>query len=154
MKVNDLLELVPQIVSVNIDIRNNGRYNYKYVMGEHIQLHDGYTVAGTYKHYELESDERLDFNNVQFPATFWAIDPRKAERKVLELEITDLRIWQPSKGYLYGKPKGWQPLEAIITCDVGDEEFNGKCTKSATAPKVDIYKDQMSINDFLEGVEG
>ena len=153
MKVKDFLDLVPQIVSVKIEIRNNGRYNYMYVMGEYIQLYDGYIMPGTYKHYELEKGERLDFNNVQFPATFWAIDPRKAERKVLELEITDLRIWRPSKSWLYGKPVGWEPIEAIITCDIGDEEFNGVCKKSTlTTHKADIHKDQMSINDFIEGV--
>ena len=152
MRIRELLELAPQIVSVKIDIRNNGRYNYKYVMGEHIKLHDGYTVAGTYKHYELEKDERLDFNDrsEQFPATFWAIDPRKSERKILELEITDLRLWRPSMSWLYGKPAGWEPIDAVITCDIGDEEWNGICKKSAVRNIPDIEKDQMNLSEFME----
>ncbi len=154
MTIKELLDIAPQIVSIDLDIRNNGRYNYKYVVGEHIQLHDGYIKANSYRHYELEKGEQLNFDKVQFPATFWAIDPRKLDHKVLDLVITDMRLWRPSKSWLYGKPKGWESVEAVITCDIGDKEFNGVCTKKIEQPKsmeIDIDRDQMSITDFIGG---
>ena len=148
---------MPQLVVMEVTIRNNGRYNYRYVMGKHIKLYSGYTKTGYYSHYPLEDNERIDFikNSETFPATFWATDPRKAEKKLLNLEVTDIRINRAENDYLYRKDYdiGWELMQAYITCDIGNESFNGKCTKiyEEKPPQADIEKDQMSIEDFLEG---
>ena len=146
MTVKDLLDVAPQIVVVEVTIRNNGRYCYRWEYGKHIQLPSGYTIKGYYTHYELEEGERMDFPQNQFPATFVAEDARELDKEVLELEITDIRLTHPFRPWLYKyvhDEVGWDAVEAVITCDIGNREYK-KPHKTA-----DIIKDQMSIDDYL-----
>lgn len=147
MSIKELLDLFVQIVAVDIDIRNNGRYNYKYVVGKHIQVYDGYKAL--YKGYALEEGERIDYNSKSesFPASFIAIDPRELDKDLLNYKATDVKITSPYYSHLYGEPHGWRPLRAYITCDIGDGEIKTK----AYTPKVDIDKAQLTLEDFLEG---
>lgn len=147
MSIKELLEVFIQVVEIDIDIRNNGRYNYKYVVGKHISVYDGY--KSLYKGYSLEDGERIDYTSPaeQFPASFIAIDPRELDKDLLSYKITDLKITSPFHSHLYGEPSGWRPLKAYITCDIGDGELKTK----AYTPKVDIDKAQLTIEDFIGG---
>ena len=147
MSIKEFLELFIQIVEIDVDIRNNGRYNYKYVVGKHIEVYDGYKAP--YKGYSLEDGERIDYNSPaeQFPASFIAIDPRELDKELLSYNITDIKVTKSFYSFLYGNPSGWSPLKAYITCDIGDGELKTK----AYTPKVDIDKAQLTLEDFLEG---
>ena len=47
MTVGELLELIPQIAVIDVSIRNNGRYCYRWVVGKYIQIHSGYSGEKT-----------------------------------------------------------------------------------------------------------
>ena len=143
MTVGELLAVSPRIVQVDIEVRANGdgQFIYKYAIAPYIQIYSGYPSAK----YNLDPKERLDFKKNTFPATFWAIDPRKA-KEVLDLEIKRVTYSTAFHSYLYENsdvnnytcatikayPKGWvKPIELDIKADL---------------------KNQMSIFDFKEGV--
>lgn len=107
MTVGELLEVIPQVAVIDVSIRKNGRYCYRWVVGKYIQIHSGYSGEKTPggeripRNYALEDGERLDFPDNQFPATFWAIYPTEIGKDVKELEVEDIRITHPFKSYLY-----------------------------------------------------
>lgn len=152
MNIKDLLDIAPQIVQLDVTIRNNGRYNYKFVLGEHIFVYAGYSKPDICRLYRPEKGEKLVFDKNQLPATFWAVNPRQV-KEILDLEITDIRLTRPEKSYLYEK-EGWEPVLAYFTCDIGDKEFNGKCVRKLSEYKKipDIEKDQMNLSEFMEGI--
>jgi hypothetical protein len=160
MTVRELLNLAPQVLEADITVRNNGLYNYRFILGENIRLYDGYTSKGKDRHGHLIKGELIEFNtpDIRLPATFYAIDPRKIDKKVLELSVTDLRLMRVDESYLYSEQRkgiGWEPVKAYITCDIGNEPFNGVCRRvkeEAKKEKTEITG-QMDINDFLGGKE-
>ena len=147
MKIRELLEISPQIISIRITIRNNGLYNYEYHIGEKVRLTSSY---GSHRMLDKGEIIRFNRNNWAMPATFWAIDPRKIDNDLLELTITNLRLWNAPS---YTDAGGWSAVEALITCDIGNKEFFGLCTRVVEdeKPKIDLERDQMSLEDFLEG---
>lgn len=156
MTVGELLETIPQIAVMEVTIRKNGRYCYRWVVGKYIQIHSGYSGEKTPggeripRNYALEDGERLDFPNNQFPATFWAIYPTEIGKDVKELEVEDIRITHPFRSWLYKyvhEGIGWDAIQLYITCDIGDREYK----KPRKEP--DVEKDQMSLFDYEGGAE-
>lgn len=156
MTVGELLELIPQIAVIDVSIRNNGRYCYRWVVGKYIQIHSGYSGEKTPggeripSNYALEDGERLDFPNNYFPATFWAIYPTEIGKDVKELEVEDIRITHPFRSWLYKyvhEGIGWDAIQLYITCDIGNREYK----KPRKEP--DVEKDQMSLFDYEGGAE-
>jgi hypothetical protein len=147
MTVKDLMDVTPQIVVIDVTIRKNGRYVYRWKAGKHIQLGAGYTSEHP-RNYELEDGERLDFPKNQLPATYWAIYPSEIGQDVKDLEITDMRLMPPFRSWIYNKETqkaiGWNALEAYITCDIGDRDYK----KPRKEPN--IVTDQMNIFDYGE----
>lgn len=156
MTVGELLETIPQIAVIDVSIRNNGRFCYRWVVGKYIQIHSGYSGEKTpggetiTRNYALEDGERLDFPNNYFPATFWAIYPTEIGKDVKELEVEDIRITHPFRSWLYKyvhEGIGWDAIQLYITCDIGDREYR----KPRKEP--DVEKDQMSLFDYEGGTE-
>lgn len=147
MTVKELMDVTPQITVIDVTIRKNSRYVYRWVVGKHITLHSGYTSYEKSYNYVLEDGERLDFPKDSLPATFWSIPPSKIGRAVKDLEITDMRLMPPFRAWIHNKETqkaiGWDALEAYITCDIGDRDYK----KPRKEPN--IVTDQMSIEDFM-----
>lgn len=147
MTVGELLEVTPELVEVQITIRENGRYIYRYFIGEHIRVPQGYTEFK----YEPEIGEKFESKEqglYPFPAMFWAVSPHKASKDIKNLEISDIKF--ATGAFMSWKYKenniSWQS-KAFITCyPIGWT----KPSETKANIKEDAIEGQMDITEFID----
>lgn len=141
MKIRELLEVAPNILELEITIRNNGRYVYKYHVAKHVKVYQSYP----YERQFVDDGERWDLRtrdiNCPFPTTFWAVDPREAD-EIQELEIDYVNFTHLSYSWLYKDVSSWAS-HAVVTCYP-----KGWTKPLEVSPQISTLKGQMSITDY------
>ena len=144
MTVGDLLEVAPEIVEIEITIRDNGKYIYRYVIGEYVEIHQGYPEHN----HDLEIGERIETKTrdyiYPFPATFWAIKPHKASKDIKALEIYDIKFTSNMISWKYKNYKHSWRSKAYITC------YPKGWTKPQETKTDQQIAGQMDITEFLQ----
>lgn len=140
MTIRELLEVAPNLLELNIEIRNNGRYVYRYCIAKHVQVHQSYP----YERQFVDDGERWDLKQrgtLPFPTTFWAVDPREAE-EVQDLEIERVEFTHLNYSWMYKEKLSWASC-AYVTCYP-----RGWAKPIEVAPQTNSLKGQMSITDY------
>lgn len=149
MTIGELLEVTTGLVELDITIRDNGRYIYRYKIAPKVQVAQSYPRAR-----EILTDGEVFKTKTRdsvypLPITYIAKDPHDAPKEVKALEIKEMRFTRAIywfNHYEYnGKPSGGYESQADIICYPKD--WAKPLEQETTAD----LKDQISIFDF-EGV--
>lgn len=141
MTINELLAVAPNLVELNITIRDHGKYVYRYAIAQFIKVYQCYPYERQFvtegEHWDLTERGR----GGGFPATFWAVDPRQA-KEIQDLEIERVEFSKPSYSWLYKDRGGWES-RAVVTCYP-----RGWVKPLEVSPQVSTLKGQMSLEDY------